>query len=104
MSVADELFDAIRARRVVEMEYRSDPPSARRVVQPHIAYLTSHNEVCVDGYQIDGPTTSGPLPGWRLFDVSKINAVTVREEEFDLAPGYNPAAARYRAAILARAK
>ena len=101
MSVRAELLRAIGEHRVVELRYDDD--LGRRRAQPHVLYRTSAGKECVDIYQVEGTTHSGPLPAWRLLDLSRIRSVNVLDETFAPAPGYNPGGDRYRHGVIARA-
>jgi hypothetical protein len=101
MSVRSDLIRAVSNRRVVELGYEAD--DADRLVHPHILYRTSAGNECVDTYQVAGPTHSGTLPEWRLFDLRKIRRLNVLDEGFSPAPGYDPASRKYRHGVIARA-
>jgi hypothetical protein len=100
-TVAAELTRAIEERHVVRLRYDDD--HANRLVLPHVLYRTSAGRECVDAYQVAGPSHSGGLPEWRLFDLAKVRRFEVLPEEFALAPGYNPSGQRYQHRVIARA-
>jgi predicted DNA-binding transcriptional regulator YafY len=91
---------AIKECRVVELRYQGDASS--RVVHPHILYRTAKGKECIDAYQISGPTHGGNLPAWRPFELRRISAFAAQNEQFSIAPGYNPASPKYRHGVLAR--
>ena len=95
------LVSAIRERRVVLLRYEGSP--SPRTVHPHVLFRTSTSKECVDAYQISGPTHGGVLPGWRQFDLEKVHSLATAAERFALAPGYDPAATKYRHGIIAQA-
>jgi len=101
MSVRSDLIRAVLERRVVEFRYDKD--NADRFVHPHVLYRTSAGNECVDAYQVAGPTHSGTLPDWRLFDLRKIRRLDVLGEGFSPAPGYDPNSRKYRHGVIARA-
>lgn len=73
-----------------------------RTVHPHVLYITSTGKVCVDSYQVAGPTSSGgPLPEWRPFDLNKIRRLSTLPGTFELAPGLNLASPKYAKGVLA---
>lgn len=94
-----ELRVAIRGRNVVEFRYSGRP----RVVHPHAIFVASTGTHCLDGVQVGGRSTSGELPGWRRFDLNGIDAVTVRDERFDVDPEFEARARDYRRGILVAA-
>jgi hypothetical protein len=95
-----DLVDAVRAHRLVELEYRGQ---GARVVEPHAVYRTSSGGLRVEGIQVSGVTSSGTLPGWRDFELMKITDVKVLDAEFEPSPEFDPDAARYRHGLLASA-
>jgi WYL domain len=94
-----ELRVAIRERRSVEFRYRGTP----RVAHPHAIFVASTGTHCLDAVQVAGRSTSGPLPGWRRFDLNAIDAVTIRDERFEIAPDFEERARDYRRGILVAA-
>jgi hypothetical protein len=100
LSFRSEVITAIQQRRVVELRYDND--AADRTVHPHVVYRTATGKECLDAYQVRGPTSSGSLPDWRLFDLARIRRVEVLSEEFAPAPGYDPNGRKYRHGVIAR--
>jgi hypothetical protein len=98
-----ELLDAVRAHLVVELKYQGRSGIATRIVQPHVVYRTSSGKVCMEGVQIAGATRSGPLPGWREFELMKVADVRVLDATFTPAPDFDPGAPKYRHGLLASA-
>jgi hypothetical protein len=92
-----EIVAAIQWRLVVELRYEDD---ARRIVHPHVLYRAGSGDELLDAFQVGG-FTHHPLPGWRLFTVSKIVAFRALEDVFDVAPGYNPNSSKYRGGVIA---
>jgi len=81
-----EIYDAIKEMKVIKFDYEG----YQRIVQPHTygVHKDTGNEV-LRAYQIGGYSTSGQIPGWRLFVVDKISNVIITEERFENpAPGY----------------
>jgi hypothetical protein len=69
---------AIANRRLVEVRYSGQP----RIAEPHdYGVQNGHERLLV--YQRRGPVRPGQTPvGWRLFELSKIEALTVLDETF----------------------
>jgi hypothetical protein len=101
MAIRDDIVRAVRERRVVALRYDRD--TRGRIVHPHVVYRTRAGKECVDGYQTEGETHSGPLPDWRPFDLAKIHHLEILDGVFALAPGYNPHGNKYRHGVVARA-
>lgn len=101
MDVEQIVRDAIEERSPVSLLYETDP-SGPRTVHPHVLYRTSTGKICVDSYQIDGPSSSGgPLPDWRPFDLAKIMQIEMLDGEFETAPGLNLGSPKYASGLLA---
>jgi hypothetical protein len=98
MTTAD-LRAAIRARNVVEFRYHGQP----RVAHPHAIFIASTGTHCLDAVQVGGRSSSGPLPGWRRFDLNAIETVLVRADRFDVDPEFEVRARDYRRGIVVAA-
>jgi WYL domain-containing protein len=94
-----ELRAAIRDRHVVEFRYHGRP----RVVHPHAIFIASTGTHCLDAVQVGGGSSSGPLPGWRRFDLNAIETVQLRAERFDVDPEFEVRAHDYRRGIVVAA-
>ena len=94
-----DLIEAVQARRAVELVYGG----GARVVHPHAVYRTAAGNLRLDALQVSGATSSGPLPGWRDFNLMKIAGLRVLETTFEVSPEFNLAAERYRHGLLAHA-
>jgi hypothetical protein len=82
---------AIAARRVIRFEY----DGGERVVEPHAHGASTAGVELLSGYQVSGHSSSGPVPGWRMFRVAGIAAL--REDGASFAApraDYNPANTR----------
>ncbi|MGH2716780.1 MAG: WYL domain-containing protein [Thermoleophilaceae bacterium] len=102
MSVIEsDLRAAIEGRRVVRLGYNGDS-GPERTVHPHALFKAETGNLCLDSYQVDGYTTRGVLPQWRMFTVEKVTSIEVLDERFTVAPGWNPNAKRYRDGLVAR--
>lgn len=102
MDTAD-LLSAVRAHRAVELQYRSRGSVRTRIVHPHAGYRTSTGKLCMEGVQVGGDTRSGPLPGWREFELMRVVDLRLLETEFELDPDYEPSSPKYRHGLLASA-
>jgi predicted DNA-binding transcriptional regulator YafY len=91
-----ELRVAIRQRNVVEFSYSG----RTRVVHPHAIFVAGTGTHCLDAVQVGGRSTSGPLPGWRRFDLNRIEEVTILDERFEVDPEFDQRARDYRRGIL----
>ena len=94
------IVQAIWGRHVAELRY--DDEDALRIVFPHALYRTPLGAVELDAYQVLGPSKSGHLPGWRVFELDRIAEFTAREDHFDPPADYNPDSDRYRVGVIAR--
>jgi hypothetical protein len=98
MSAEDLVRDAIEGRRPLFLVYRA---GATRVVQPHALYRTSGGRVFLDAYQVAGESSSGDLPCWREFDLALTTDLEALDDAFEVAPGFDPGALKYRRGLLA---
>lgn len=79
--VSEALAAAIRSRRVVAFMYGAHP----RLVEPHTLGVL-HGEPMLLAYQLEGRSSSGPLPDWRLFSLAKMEDLDLRAERFGARP------------------
>jgi len=99
MTTESSLREAIERRRPVALSYEG---GAARLVHPHAIYRTSTGKTCLEGFQLDGPTSSGStLPGWRPFNLARISSVDVLDGTFDVEPDFDPAGPKYGHGLLA---
>jgi hypothetical protein len=98
MSTEDVVREAIAARRTLFLVYRG---GGTRVVHPHALYRTTGGRVFLDGYQVAGESSSGELPGWREFDLAQTTDAEALGGGFEIAPGFDPGAVKYRRGVLA---
>jgi predicted DNA-binding transcriptional regulator YafY len=94
-----QLRTAIRERNVVEFRYGG----SRRIAHPHAIFIASTGTHCLDAVQVGGRSSSGTLPGWRRFDLNRIDAVEVLDERFDVDPEFEVRARDYRRGIVVAA-
>jgi hypothetical protein len=97
MSSETVVREAIRDRHSLFLAYRE---GATRVVQPHVLYLARDGKVCLDAYQVAGESMSGMLPGWREFDLEEAGDLEPLDDAFDIAPGFDRDAPKYRHGVL----
>lgn len=82
------LEEAIRLRRVVAFTYDGLP----RTVEPFLLGITTAGNPALRGFQTEGGSNSGRVPGWLLFSLRKIERLTMCQAEFSgVRVGYNPA-------------
>jgi hypothetical protein len=84
----------------VELLYDGD--GIPRLVEPHAVYHSSTGRVMVDAFQLAGPTHSGSVPGWRQFELERIEDVRVGDTPFMPAPDYHPESDRYGYGVIAQ--
>jgi hypothetical protein len=88
MGVYDTLAQAIFERRVVTFTY----DGCFRVVEPFLLGTTTAGRPALRGYQTEGGSNSGTVPGWHLFSLDKIGGITMSPASFSGSrPFYNPA-------------
>src|SRR6478672_9974949 len=101
MQLEELIRQAIQDRRPVSLRYE-DAPYGARTVHPHVLFRTSTGKICVDSFQVDGPTSSGgALPDWRPFNLTRILGAELLEGRFEIAPGLNLASPKYANGLLA---
>lgn len=77
----DMIADAIRNRRVLQVEYFR--PDGRRTVEPHACGWSRQDNALALVYQVSGPSSSGAREGWKMLRVDRVQTVEVLAEEFD---------------------
>jgi hypothetical protein len=82
-SIDELLRVAIAQRRQIRFWYEGK----ERIAEPH-DYGIQKGKVRLLAYQTGGRSNSGPLPAWRLVDVSGMTQLEVLEKTF---PGNRPA-------------
>lgn len=94
----DQIFNAIRDRRVCVIYYEGDEPGGRglRVIEPVAFGLSKKGNAVLRAWDREGASHTAylgkkPLPSWRFFRVDKINFIRPTQETFDTPrPNYNP--------------
>lgn len=95
MSAERTIREAIAARAPLALKYDGER-GPDRTVHPQVLFRSATGRLSVDCYQVAGPSSSGkPLPGWRDFDLAKIDRLEVAAGSFRPAPGLNLAAPKY---------
>jgi hypothetical protein len=82
-SIDDLLRVAIAQQRQIRFWYGGK----ERIAEPH-DYGVHKGKARLLAYQVGGRSTSGPLPAWRLVDVSGMTQLEILEKTF---PGNRPA-------------
>jgi hypothetical protein len=72
----DRLRFAIQHRRLIQFIYHR----AQRIAEPH-DYGVSGDRIRLLAFQVRG-RSRGPLPGWRMFDVDRMEELVVLDETF----------------------
>lgn len=74
------ICDAIRSKQCIKFDYDGHS----RIVEPHAygIHKSTGNEV-LRAYQIEGYSSSGNLPQWRLYEGSKIINIVTMSDTFD---------------------
>src|SRR4051794_17155342 len=86
-TMTQTICQAIATRAVVEFSY----DGGSRTVEPHCHGVSTAGNEVLRGYQTAGYSESGNPIAWKLFDVSKIEGLSVTNRTFDQnRPGYNP--------------
>ena len=87
MDFQNQITNAIRSKNQLKLNYEGE---GYRIVCPHILYFSSVGNKLLDTYQLSGYSKHpGEIPGWRPFEVSKITELTILNDNFEMAPGYN---------------
>src|SRR5262249_26400696 len=68
------LHDAIDQRRIIHFRYQGKT----RIAEPHVLGI-KNDRLQVLTWQFDGESSSGPLPGWRRFNVDELRELEVTE-------------------------
>jgi len=85
----NEIIQAIKDHKIITFTYNDE----YRVIEPH-SYGRNKNtgNNLLSAYQIEGGSVSGsPIPGWRMFNLTKIRNLIVTDKTFPHArEGYSP--------------
>lgn len=77
------ICDAIENQFVIEFYYEREI----RIVEPHCYGVSSKGNEIIRGYQIGGYSSSGKM-GWKLYDISKTEAIITTETKFEVRSDY----------------
>ena len=69
---------AIRSKNEMEIFYNG----GTRIIEPHCHGISKAGNEVIRAYQVSGYSKSRNVPFWRLFDVSKISGMRIREQKF----------------------
>jgi hypothetical protein len=72
------ICSAIAGKMVIRFSYEND----LRQVEPFCYGVNQSGDELLRGYQVGGQSQSQPQ-GWKLFEVDKIEGLTVTEDTFD---------------------
>ena len=94
----DQIFNAIRDRRVCVIYYEGDEPGGRglRVIEPVAFGLSKKGNAVLRAWDREGESHKAylgkkPLPSWRFFRIDKMEFIRPTQETFDTPrPNYNP--------------
>jgi len=72
------LVFSITDMHLVSFQYNG----CRRVVEPHCLGRSRSGALLLRAYQVEGSSTSGPIPGWRLFKCEGLRNLEVLARQF----------------------
>jgi hypothetical protein len=81
----NQIIEAIENMNVIEFSYDGE----NRVVEPHCFGVTTEGNDAIRAFQVDGYSSSGRM-GWKLYDLSKMDDLSVLEEIFEVRDDYKP--------------
>jgi predicted DNA-binding transcriptional regulator YafY len=82
------LAAALRTRRVLDLRYAG----ALRRVHPHAVGRTARGRLALLAWQVADERSPAHPTGWRLFDLSRLQALEPRREHFQPRGGLGPRA------------
>lgn len=83
----NDICEAINNKRIIEFYY----DGGTRVVEPYCYGVSTKGNKVLRGYQIDGYSSSGGIPSWRLFKEDSMGGILITKKEFiAVRPEYNP--------------
>jgi len=77
------IIDAISTKNLIEFNYDGES----RIVEPHCYGLTTKMNEAIRAFQVDGYSSSGKM-GWKLYDLSKADSITMIDEIFETRSDY----------------
>lgn len=78
-----EITKAITSQSIIEFNY----DGGIRIVEPHCHGVSSKGNHVLRAYQIDGYSSTGNM-GWKLYDMSKVSTIIIKEEFFSIRIDY----------------
>lgn len=103
MTIIELLELAIKEKRQISYEYELEGRAiGTRYGDPHAIFISSRNNINIDIYKQDGVCTNPgkKIPDWRQYTVKHIRNVTILENSFTQASGYNPNSSQYSKIII----
>jgi hypothetical protein len=95
VKVEATIREVLRSRAPLALVYAGDGGHSRSV-HPQVLYLDADGTLLVDCWQLSGPSKSGgPLPGWRAFELGRIERVEAMAGKAGPAAGLNLQASKY---------
>ena len=93
----ETIIDAIKNKKVLVIYYDGDEPGGRglRLIEPVCFGYSKKNNPVLRAWDSEGASHRGflgtkPLPGWRLFNVNKIDSIQPTGDNFStMRPNYN---------------
>ncbi len=73
------LTNAIQSQSLIEFEY----DGGLRIVEPYCHGISLKGNHVLRAYQVDGYSSTGKM-GWKLYDISKVISILVRENNFSV--------------------
>lgn len=73
------ICNAIRDMKLVKFYY----DGGIRIVEPHCHGITTAGNEGLRAFQVDGYSSSGNM-GWKMFDLSKADSISILDENFDM--------------------
>lgn len=77
------IIEAIEGQNLLQFDYEGE----QRTVEPHCYGLTTKGNEAIRAYQVDGYSSSGKM-GWKLYDLSKADSISIIEETFETRSDY----------------
>jgi hypothetical protein len=81
------IMRALEERRVLQVIYADGGP---RTIQPHAILRKPNGTELLEAYQVEGFSERGAEHGWRHFDLSRIDHVTLEPTYFEPRRDFRP--------------
>lgn len=80
------ICQAISNRKLIQFKYKGLP----KVVEPYlIGEHEDNGNIVLRAYSVGGKSKSGNVLGWKFYDLTNIEELTVRKEDITLRKDYN---------------